>query len=474
MKKAGWKLSEDRYFDPDPAQRRIAHKIYGLIAGCLIISPHGHVDPRLFSEERASFGTPVDLLIIPDHYVLSMLYSMGIPLESMGVQPLDGGKFETDHRKIWKTFAANYYLFLATPTRIWLDYVFYKVFEVDKKLSADTAEYVYDHIQAKLDSPEFQPRQLFTRFNIEVLCTTDAAYDALPYHKAIRMLDWKGDIRPTFRPDSVVNLLEPAWMENIKMLSNVTDIDIVSFTTYLLALEKQRSYFKTLGATATDLSAFSAFTTELGRDELERIFQNALHREVNGQDTALFTGRMLIEFARMSVEDGLVMQLHSGAYRNHNELVYKCFGPDKGGDIPMQANFTQNLHPLLNKFGNDPRLTLVLFSLDESTYTRELAPLAGHYSSIKLGPPWWFYDSLNGMNRYFNLMMETAGLYNTAGFNDDARTFPSIPARHDLWRRATSNFLAGLVVKHVIDESDAYEMALDMAYRQAKRVYRLD
>jgi glucuronate isomerase len=269
-------------------------------------------------------------------------------------------------------------------------------------------------------------------------------------------------------------MLTPGWVENIRQLSAVSGIEVDSYARFIQALEKQRTFFKSVGATATDQAALTALTLELDPTELERIFTAALMGQISDQDAAKFSAHMLMESARMSLEDGLVMQVHVGSLRSHNTTLFNRFGPDKGADIPIRAEFTRNLHPLLEKFGNQPELSIILFTLDESTYSRELAPLAGHYPILKLGPPWWFYDSINGMRRYFDLVMETTGIYNTAGFNDDTRAFPSIPARHDVWRRASANWLAGLVVQGIIDEEDAAEMVIDLAYTLAKKAYRLE
>jgi glucuronate isomerase len=464
-------LDPDRFFDPDQVRRRIARELYELVVDLPLVCPHGHVDPRLFVSEEASFGTPADLLIIPDHYVFRMLYSQGIPLEALGVPR---GSGETDHRKIWQTFADHFYLFRGTPTGIWLSYVFHELFGIEEKLDGTTAQAIYDRIAERLATPEFGPRALFERFNVEVLCTTDAATDTLAHHRAIRASGWAGDVRPTFRPDTVVNLLTPGWRDNIDALSQVSGIDVHSFSTFVQALEERRSYFRSLGATAADHGAQSPRTGGLTRGEADAILQRALRGEIAADDAGRFTAHMLIEFARMSIEDGLVMQLHVGSVRNHNRPLFERFGPDMGADIPERGELTHNLQPLLNKYGNDPRLTLILFTLDEGTYSRELAPLAGHYPAVRLGPPWWFHDSLNGMRRYFERVVETAGLYNTVGFNDDTRAFPSIPARHDLWRRASCDWLAGLVVRRVLDEDDAAEMAAELAYGLAKRAYRLE
>ena len=468
-----WHLHEDRYFNPDPAQRSIATELYRSVANLPIISPHGHVDPRLLADENASLGTPADLFIIPDHYVFRMLYSQGILLEDLGVPRMNGNPVEKDHRRIWQIFADHFYLFRGTPTGVWIAYELSSVFGVNEKLTGETSQRIYDQIEAKLKSPEFRPRALFKRFNIEVLCTTDAATDPLPHHQVIRKSNWNGNVRPTFRPDAVTNLLHPHWRDNIKKLSEVSGIAVDSYQKFIRALEERRAFFKTMGAKATDHAAEPAYTAELSPLEAEAIFQRALRGKMSPEDARRFTAHMVMESARMSIEDGLVMQLHVGAVRDHNDVIYQRFGSDKGADIPTQSEFTHNLRPLLNKYGMDTRLMLILFTLDESTYGRELAPLAGHYPVVKLGPPWWFHDSINGMKRYFDRVMETAGLHNTAGFNDDTRAFPSIPARHDLWRRVSADWIAGLVVRDIVDLGDAQEMILDMAYRLAQKAYNL-
>ena len=468
-----WYLPEDRYFGPDPSQKKVAMELYRSVAHLPIVSPHGHVDPRLLADENASFGSPADLFIIPDHYVFRMLYSQGIPLENLGVPRVDAGPVERDHRKIWQVFADHFTLFRGTPTGAWLAYELYFVFGIEEKLTAKTARTIYDQIEAKLRSPEFRPRALFKRFNIEVLCTTDGATDPLIYHQQIRKSRWDGNVRPTFRPDGLIQLQNSRWRENIDALSKVSGISVDSYQRFIKALEGRRVFFKSMGAVAADHAVESAFSAGLTLSEAEAIFLRALKGRATTDDARRFTGHMIMEFARMSIEDGLVMQLHIGSVRDHNELIYRRFGLDKGADIPGQSEFTHNLRPLLNKYGNDSRLTLILFTLDESTYGRELAPLAGHYPAVKLGPPWWLYDSINGMKRYFDRIMETAGIQNTAGFNDDTRAFASIPARHDLWRRVSADWVAGLVVRGIVDLEDAQEMMVDLAYRLAKKAYKL-
>ena len=455
----------NRFFTPIPETQNLAREIYEPVAVLPILSPHGHVSPRLFSEPDSSFGSPADLFIIPDHYVTRMLYSQGIPLDSL---------LENDHRQVWRIFCKNFHLFRGTPSGIWLINELASIFGIEENPSLSNADRLFDSLSQKLQSPEYSPRKLFESFNIEVLATTDAATDSLEHHRAIRASGWRGRIIPTFRPDAVVNLDAPNWPTNIEKLSEASSIDIVDFRSYIRALEQRRFFFRSIGATATDHAALTPATAELTPAEVNAIFQRALNQKADSNDAARFTAHMLMEMARMSIDDGLAMQLHPGSYRNHNLLVYQRFGPDMGGDIPVRTEYTHNLLPLLNKYGNHPRLTLILFTLDETTYSRELAPLAGHYPALKLGAPWWFFDSLNGMTRYFEQVMETAGIYNTVGFTDDTRAFCSIPVRHDVWRRASANWLAGLVSRHIIDMNEAHEMMSELTVNLARRAYQLD
>jgi glucuronate isomerase len=427
----------------------------------------------MFADPNYDFGSPADLLIIPDHYVTRMLYSQGVPMEKLGVPRKDGKPVEHDPRKAWQVFAEHFSLFRGTPTGMWLAHELVSLFGVEEKLTGESAQRIYDQIAGKLTTPEFRPRALFERFNVEVMNTTDAATDPLTHHQAIKKSGWKGRILPCFRPDGVVNLDAPNWRKNIEALSKVSKIEVKNYKSYIAALENRRAFFKRMGATSTDHAAMIAYTDELSPRQAETIFRRALAGKATADDAICFTGHMLMEMARMSIDDGLVMQLHVGSFRNHNPLIYERFGTDMGADIPIVAEFTQSLRPLLAKYGNDPGLTLILFTLDESAYSRELAPLAGHYPAVKLGPPWWFYDSVEGMIRQRQAIIETTGLYNTVGFNDDTRAFPSIPARHDLFRRVESNWIAGLVVRGILDIEDAQEMIQDSAYRLPKKAYKL-
>ena len=466
------RLHDDRVFDPEPSVRRIARTLYDETRALPLICPHGHVDPRWLASNDA-FPEPASLLVTPDHYITRMLYSQGVPLESLGVRPRDGSAFETDARQIWRRFAQGAHLFRGTPSGYWLDHELHDVFGVRVALSAESGDFVYDAIAERLPSPEFRPRALFDRFNIEVLATTDAATDSLEHHAAIRNSGWHGRVIPTFRPDVLFNVTAADWSDSVGALEAQTGVRIDSVEALVAALAVRRRVFCAAGATATDHGVEEPFTGSLSRDACTAIWQRAMNGVATYDDQRTLTGHLLLEMARLATQDGLVMQLHAGSHRNHNRPLFERFGADIGGDIPVATEFTKNLQPLLNAYGNSTDLTLLLFTLDESTYTRELAPLAGHYPSVRLGPAWWFHDSINGMTRYREWTTESAGIWNTAGFNDDTRAFCSIPARHDLSRRVDANVLARLVARHVIDLSDARTMAHAMAYGLARATYKL-
>jgi glucuronate isomerase len=466
------KLNKYRYFDPDPTIREIAYKLYSKNKDLPIICPHGHVDPGLFTEDKP-FSNPTELILIPDHYVFRLMYSQGVKLESLGIPTIDGTEIETDPRKIWQIFGDHFYLYAGTPTGQWLNHEFKMVFDIDIELNSDTAMEFYDELTNKLQQPEYFPRTLYDRFNIEVLNTTDAATDLLEEHQQIKDSGWNARIIPCFRPDSLLYIGLPDWKINIELLSQVSGIEVNSYSTFISALENRREFFKGMGAVSTDHAVVMPLTEELTTATAEAIFQRALMGRADADDESRFMAHMLMEMARMSIEDGLVMQLHAGSFRNHNQFIFNRFGRDKGADIPVKNEFTRNLRALLNRYGNNPDLTLIVFTLDESNYARELAPLAGHYPAMKLGPAWWFHDSINGMTRFREMVTETASIYNTVGFNDDTRAFPSIPARHDLSRRVDSNFLARMVASYQLSLSDAHRMAKALAYDLVKSTYKL-
>ncbi len=465
-------LHDDRLFPSDPAQRPIARRLYAEVRGLPIISPHGHTDPRWFADDEP-FADPAALLIVPDHYVYRMLFSQGIRLEALGVPRADGAAVEREGRAIWNLFARHWYLFRGTPTRMWLHHALHDVFGVREALTAESADRIYDQIASCLARPEYRPRALFERFNIEVLATTESPLDPLAHHQKLRASGWNKRVITTFRPDPVVDPEFEGFAANVALLGKMTGEDTATWAGYLAALANRRAFFASLGATATDHGHPSAATSDLSTAECERLFRKALAGTATPLEAEQFRGQMLTEMARMSVEDGLVMQIHPGSYRNHNPALHRLFGRDKGADIPVRTEYVHALKPLLDRMGNEPRLSIILFTLDESTYSRELATLAGHYPALKLGPPWWFLDSPEGMRFYRERVTETAGFYNTVGFNDDTRAFPSIPARHDVARRMDCAFLARLVAEHRLEEDEARELAVDLAYRLAKRAYKL-
>lgn len=465
-------LHPDRLFPPDPVTRAIARRLYAEVKDLPIVSPHGHTEPSWYAG-NAPFSDPSTLFVVPDHYIFRMLYSQGVRLENLGIRRLDGGRIETDPRRIWRLFARHYHLFRGTPTRIWLDHAFETLFGLTERLSAKNADLFYDTIEDALATDACRPRALYERFNIEVISTTDSALDDLAHHRAIRDSGWKGRVVPAYRPDAVVDPEAKGFRENVARLGEITGEDVANWKGYLAAHAGRRAYFRSLGCTSSDHGHPSAATADLSFAEAEALYQRVLKPEVSAADAEFFRAQMLTEMARMSVEDGLVLQIHPGSVRNHNPWLMEEFGPNMGADIPSRTEYVRALKPLLDRFGNETRLSVILFTLDETSYSRELAPLAGHYPCLKLGPAWWFFDAPDGMLRYRELTTETAGFYNTVGFNDDTRAFPSIPARHDVARRVDCAFLASRVAQHRLDEDEAAELARDLAYRLAKEAYRL-
>lgn len=464
-------LDPDRLFPPDPGLRALARDLYGLVRDLPIVSPHGHTDPRWFAED-AAFPDPAQLFVVPDHYVYRMLASQGVPLADLGVPRADGGPVETDGRAIWRRLARHWHLFRATPTRLWLEHAFETVFGIEERLSPDTADRIYDRIAACLAAPAFRPRALFNRFGIEVLATTDGALDDLAWHAAIRASGWAGRVIPTYRPDAVVDPEHPDFRAGLDKLGEITGADTATWAGYLEAHRRRRAFFRAHGATATDHGHPTAATLDLPEAEAAALYARV--RAGAGPAAAeAFRAQMLTEFARMSLEDGLVMQLHPGSFRNHCAEVLARHGRDRGFDIPTPTDYVRGLKPLLDAVGMRAELTLILFTLDESTYARELAPLAGAYPCLRLGPAWWFHDSPEGMRRFREMTTETAGFYNTVGFNDDTRAFLSIPARHDVARRVDAAFLAGLVATGRLDRDEAEELAPLLAGGLARAAYRL-
>lgn len=464
-------LHEDRLFPADNTLRGIARELYRHVRDLPIVSPHGHTDPAWFAGNE-NFGNATELLLTPDHYLFRMLYSQGIPLSALGIVPR-GETSKVDPREAWRIFASHFHLFDGTPSSLWLNYVFAKVFGLEVALEADTADLYFDAIGDALTRPEFRPRQLFERFRIEVLATTEAPTDSLEHHRAIQESGWKGRVITTYRPDPVVDPEHELFPTALKEFGALTGCDVYSWRGYLEAHRTRRAFFASMGATATDHGHPTPRTADLSSTECEKLFAQVVAGKAGAEEAELFRGQMLTEMAHMSLDDGLVMQIHPGSFRNHNSQLFANYGRDKGADIPHSVDYVHSLKPLLDRFGNESSLTIIVFTLDETTYSRELAPLAGHYPALRLGPAWWFHDSPEGMMRFREQTTETAGFYNTVGFNDDTRAFLSIPARHDLARRVDCAYLARLVAEHRLDVESALRIAEDLAYRLPKQAYRL-
>lgn len=465
-------LDDDRLFPLEANAKAIAKGLFKTVCDLPIVSPHGHTNPKWFAKNEA-FSDPAQLFVTPDHYIFRMLYSQGIKLDDLGIPRLDDGWIETDGRKIWKIFAENCHLLRGTPSRLWLDHAFETVFGVTQRLNAGTADQVYDQIAECLAKPEFRPRALFDSFNIEVIATTETPLDDLRWHEMIRKSDWGGNVITAYRPDNVVDPEFVGFVNNVEKLGEVAKCDTTTWDGYLESHFIRRAYFKSFGATSTDHGHPSARTENLSASAAASLFDKCLAGNASTEEADMFRGQMLTEMARMSVEDGMVLQIHPGAMRNHSNSMYQSRGRDMGFDIPVLTNYVHALKPMLDAVGDAPGLSIILFTLDETAYSRELAPLAGVYPALKLGPPWWYYDSVEGMRRFREATTETAGFYNTVGFNDDTRAFCSIPARHDVARRVDCAYLADLVATGRLVEDEAYEIAHELAYGLVKKAYRL-
>jgi glucuronate isomerase len=463
---------DDRLFPADERTRSIARELYATVKSLPIISPHGHTDPSWFAT-NAPFQDATDLLLAPDHYLFRMLYSQGISLDSLKVRSKQGVP-GTDAREAWRLLAQNFHLFRGTPSWIWLNHVFSQVFGFEVFLSAETSDLYFDTINEALATDAFRPRALFDRFNIETLATTEGPHETLKHHHAIRDSGWGGHVITAYRPDAVIDFEDERSGRAFERFAETSGQDVHSWKGYLEAHRIRRGAFIDAGATSSDHGHPTAATADLSDAEAEALFLSLVKGEVTPEKAELFRAQMLTEMARMSLDDGLVMQIHPGSHRNHNVGLLNSHGRDKGADIPVQTEYVNALKPLLSKFGNDPRLSVILFTLDETSYSRELAPLAGHYPVLKLGPSWWFHDSPEGMMRFREQVTETAGFYNTVGFNDDTRAFLSIPARHDVARRVDSSFLARMVAEHRMDLVEAQELIVDLTYNLPKRAYKLD
>lgn len=464
----------DRLLPADPVTRRVARDLYAGVREAPILSPHGHVDASLLVENQP-FGDPAALLITPDHYVLRLLHASGVPLERLGVVPRDRQGAVAEGREIWRALATHWDAFLGTPVRYWFETELHEVFGLTEQPSAANADEQYDALAAALGEDRMRPRALFDAFRIEVLATTDDPASDLAAHATLRDdPTFTGRVVPTFRADSYFDPSRPEWRASLARLADVSGIDTATHAGLLEALRSRREHFIRHGATASDTGVPDAGSEPLDPADAERIHLAALRGDVSREDARAYRHTMLFESAAMAADDGLVMQLHPGILRNHHRPTLERFGPDTGHDLPLiSSSYTEPLRPILERFGTDPRFRLVLFTVDETAFSREIGPLAGFYPSVYAGAPWWFIDTPAAIRRYRESVTDSVGFAKTSGFIDDTRAFCSIPARHDMSRRVDAGYLASLVVTHQLSEDDAHRIAHDLVDTIPRATFRL-
>ena len=465
------RLHPDRLLPPEPGVRAIARRLYEAVRDLPILSPHGHVDPRLLLHDEP-FADPASLLVTPDHYVTRLLHASGVPLDGLGVGR--GQLAEAEAREVWRLLCSHWDVYRGTPVRYWLEAELAEIFEVSVRPSAQTADAIYDQVADRLAKDGYRPRALYDRFRIQVLATTDDPCDDLSAHAALAAdPTWSGRVIPTFRPDRYLEPGQPGWRDAVTRLAEVADLDTGDYAGFVRALEARRHYFVAHGAVSADHSHVDVRTDPLEPAEAAGIFRAALASEATEAAAVALRRHLLLEMARMSCDDGLVMTLHPGVRRGHHGPTTAKFGADTGNDIPLEVEFTDALRPLLERYGTHPNLHLVLFTLDETVFSRELAPLAGFYPTMYVGVPWWFLDAPDATRRFRAAVTETAGFSRTSGFVDDTRAFCSIPARHDMSRRIDAGWLAQLVAEHRLDEDEATETALDLVTGRPREVFKL-
>lgn len=464
-------LHPDRLLPVDPKVRAIARRLHDAVRDLPILSPHGHVDPRLLLDDEP-FNDPASLLIAPDHYVTRLLHAAGVPLERLGVG--QGPLPEHLARLAWRTLCENWHVFRGTPVRYWMEAELGEIFGIEERLGPDSADATYDRIAECLADPDYRPRALFRRFGIEVLATTDDPCADLAAHRALAAdPTWHARVIPTFRPDRYLEPGRGDWTDSVERLGKTADIDTAHYEGYIRALEARRRTFVEHGATSADHSHEDIRTDPLSPAEAARIYRAALVGEATETEATAFRRHMLLEMARMSCDDGLVMTLHPAVRRDHHAPTYALHGPDTGHDIPLRVEFTDALRPMLERYGTARGFHVVLFTLDETVFSREIAPLAGFYPSVYAGAPWWFLDAPDAIRRYRRAVTETVGFARTSGFVDDTRAFCSIPARHDMSRRLDCGFLAELVAEHRLDEDEALETAIELVTVNPRKAFKL-
>ena len=464
-------LHPDRLFPASEPARSIARELYPEVRDLPLICPHGHTDPAWFAG-NTRFSDPAALFLTPDHYVLRMLRSRGLSYDDLGV-PRKDGRPVAEGRAAWRLFAANYHLFAGTPSKTWIDHSLDWAFGIKDELSPETADAIYDTIDAAIATPELLPRAILDKARVEVIATTEFALDTLPHHQAMEADGYLGRVRTTYRPDDVTNPERAGFLDRLHQFGALAGENIATWSGLINAHRNRREYFRRFGAVATDHGVPTAQTADLAPVEKQALLDTILTGQYSPDDADLFRAQMMTEMALLAVEDGMVMQIHAGARRNTDAGLLAERGTDLGGDIPSRVNYVDGLLPLLNRCGNEPNFRLIAFTLDESNYARELAPMAGFWPALMIGPPWWFHDSPQGIRRYLDQVVETAGFYNLAGFNDDTRALLSIPARHDVWRREVCGFLGRWVGENRITKSTARDIARLLSYQGAKDAYKI-
>ena len=468
-------LHEDRLFSADGAVRQISRRIYAETKDLPIISPHGHVPPAWMSE-NLSFGNPTRLLLTPDHYINRILHANGVELSELGVPVTRTDMTEADNRAAWRTFCAHWSDFNGTAMRYWLTDQLVGVFGVTQRPSIETADEIYDTIQAWIDDDNHRPRALMDQFKIEFIATTDDPCDDLHDHEKLAAdaeFSAKHRVAPTFRPDKYLTPANPDWNQRVDTLGEVAGVDVSTLAGLTSALENRRAYFKAHGGVSTDHGIQDLDAAYLDAQDAERLYGKARAGEITAAEATALHHHLIMDQVRMATEDGLTLTLHPGAFRDHDRATFEAYGVDVGCDIPYAIEVTRATREMLNRFGNHPNLNLVLFTLDEDVYSREIAPLAGFYRSLYIGVPWWFIDAPESIMRFKQSVTEMAGFSRISGMIDDTRAFCSIPARHDMMRRLDAAHLANLVAAHRLDEDEAIEQARKLVVDNPKKVFKL-
>lgn len=465
-------LHPDRLFPSAPGQREVSRAIFAEIEHLPIVSPHGHLDARLFVENEP-FTDPAHLFVTSDHYVVRLLHGQGVQLAELGTAPLDGGN-PAPGRQVWRHLCRHWEALAGTPSRLWLEHELYELCELRAMPALETADQSYDALCEKLQDDRLRPRALYERFGLEVLTTTDSPLDDLAPHAALQGdPTWKGRLLPTLRPDDVVDPAHPRFLANTDRLAEVSGVDTGTYAGYIEALERRREFFREQGATATDHGVPVQGSEPLGAAEASLLYSRLRAAKASAADVEAFRAHMLAELARMAADDGMVMQLHVGVVRDYDPASAAGYGPDIGQDFPSMMEFTRTLRPLLSRFGNADGFRLVLYTMDETTFSREIGPLVSYFPSLFAGAPWWFLDAPDAIGRAFTALGETAGIAKLAGFVDDTRSLFAIGARHDVARRACAGYLARLVSEHRLSLGEATKLAIGYAYLRPKEVFKV-